>query len=163
MYTYTLRYIQKFTSVTFKYLSLFQSSFCNKSDFPMHIINELNPVITSVTCRALRTGKTCLASKLPKKNQLSRLNELHEPRVVSITGEMQGGEIAASRTEKKLLTKKKKIKIRATRRKTNILCLNSVVGFLPGRPPALVLSQASCMWQEHYRWSSNITHRALSA
>lgn len=67
MYTYTQRYIQKFTSVTSKYLSLFQSSFSNKSDFPMHIINELNPVITSVTCRALRTWENLLGKHAPKK------------------------------------------------------------------------------------------------
>jgi len=104
-----------------------------------------------------------LASRLPKWNQLSRLNEFHGTRAMNITGEMQGGRIAASKKEKKLFTKEKKIKIRAIRRKTNMFCLNSVVGFLPGRPPAPVLIQASCMWQESYRWSRNSTHAVLSA
>lgn len=49
------------------------------------------------------------------------------------------------------------------RRKTNMLCLNSVIGFLPHRPPCPVLSRSTYTWQEHYRWSSNSTHAALSA
>lgn len=44
----------------------FLISFCNMSDFPMLIINELDPVITAVTCRALRTWENLLGKQASK-------------------------------------------------------------------------------------------------
>lgn len=134
--THRHRYIEKFTSVTFKYLSLFQSS-CNKSDFYMHIINELNPVITSVTHRALRTWENLLGKQVPRKRISSPdwMNSMSPGWRASL--EKHRGKTAASMKEKKLLTnEKKKIKIRALRRKTNkrvliLLLAFSLVGFLP--------------------------------
>lgn len=141
----------------------FLSSFCNMSDFPMHIINELDPVITAVTCRALRTWENLFGKQAFKMESALQIEWTPWDQGYEHHWRNAGGRIAASKKEKKLFTKEKKIKIRAIRRKTNMFCLNSVVGFLPGRPPAPVLIQASCMWQESYRWSHNSTHAVLSA
>jgi len=168
MHTYVInvhlqRYIQKFISVTFKYLSLFQSSFCNKSDFPTHIINELNPVITSVTRRALRTWENFLGKRTPKKESALQTEQTPEAQGGEHHWRNARGKLQIAGRKRNCLPREKKKKIRAMRRKTNMLCLISVVSFLPGRPPAPVLSQASCKWQECYRWSSNSTHAVLSA
>lgn len=39
----------------------------------MHIINELNPVITVVTCRALRTWENLLGKQTPEKESALQL------------------------------------------------------------------------------------------
>lgn len=65
----------------------------------MHIINDLNSVITLVAYRALRNCEELLGKQAPKgkkKKTFSRLNDLHEPGVVTITREMEG-EISANR------------------------------------------------------------------
>lgn len=163
MYTHTQRYRQKFTAAIFEYHSFSWAPSVTWVIFLCILLMSLILWLLQLHAELWELGKTCLASRLPKWNQLSRLNELHGTRAMNITGEMQGGRTAASKKEKKLFTKEKKIKIRAIRRKTNMFCLNSVVGFLPGRPPAPVLIQASCMWQESYRWSRNSRHAVLSA